>query len=60
LLLSNNALQECHCGKIDPTPYLTKMIKDKKKPNHDRSKTAETKTTAIKDRNEVQQEKNLT
>jgi hypothetical protein len=57
LLLANNASQECHCGRIDPTSYFDQITKDDKDKNHNRSKVAETKTTAIKDRNEKQQEK---
>jgi hypothetical protein len=57
LLLANNALQECHYGRIDPTSYLTKLTKDNRKQNHGGSKVAETKTAAIKDRNETQQRK---
>jgi len=47
--LSNNALQEYHCGRIDPTSYLTKLTKDNRKQNHDESKVAKIKTTTIKD-----------
>jgi hypothetical protein len=57
--LTNNASQECHCGRIDPTSYLTKLIKIIERKNHDRSKGAETKTTTIKDRNEKRQQKKL-
>ena len=55
--MANNALQECHYGRIDPTSYLTKLAKDNKKQNHDGSKVAETKKTTIKDINKMQQEK---
>jgi hypothetical protein len=51
--LTNNALQECQCGRIDPTSYLDQInLKYDRKQNHDRSKKSDIKTTAIKDRNE--------
>jgi hypothetical protein len=59
LLLANNALQECHCGRIDPTSYLTKLTKDNRKQNHDGSKVAETKTTTRNDINEHNKERKL-
>ena len=60
LLLNNNALQECHCGRIDPTFYLDQTLKDDKGKNRNRSKNAEIKTVAVKDRNKTQQEKETT
>jgi hypothetical protein len=59
LLLANNALQECHCGRIDPTSYLTKLTKDNRKQNHDESNIAEIKAVAIKDINECNKERKL-
>jgi hypothetical protein len=47
--LTNNDLQECHCGRIDPTFYLDQTLKDDKDKNHNRSNNAEIKTAAVKD-----------
>jgi hypothetical protein len=57
LLSTNNALQECHCGRIDPTFYLDQTLKDDKEKNCNRSNNAEIKTTTVKDSIEKQQGK---
>jgi hypothetical protein len=59
LLSANNALQECHCGRIDPTSYLDQTLKDDKDKNHNRSNNAEIKTTAVKDSIENNKERKL-
>jgi len=49
LLSTNNALQECHCGRIDPTFYLDQTLKDHKDKNCNRSNNAEIKKATVKD-----------
>ena len=47
--MANNALQECHYGRIDPTSYLDQTLKYDKDKIHNRSNNAEIKTTVVKD-----------
>jgi hypothetical protein len=56
--LTNNALQECHHGKLIQHSNLTKHLKDDKDKNCNRSNNAEIKTTTVKDRNKMQQKFN--
>jgi hypothetical protein len=55
--LTNNALQECHCGRIDQIIYPNRILRDDKDKNCDKSNNAEIKIAAVKDKNKTQQEK---